>query len=277
MVAACGSNSPPREAQSDPTDAFYKPERFFPGEKPSKRWHSRKPAFFFETTLRPWAVRASFPSPYLFRITRLHQPWADRIYDKVELAFRPDDTSPIAVNSIAEFVALADDRDAVRLTMGGWTTSFSLPPSEQAKLLTGRIVRDEQGITVIERPYSRTHYRSSPVGELNGSPATISCGPRDCDVDLALPAGWIGSPAVVRDGAEGAGREGLQLRIEFHASRLAEWSKLRQDSLCLAQLALAKSAVKRSTRWGSRACKTVEAAVEQVMREAPLKLKRPVL
>lgn len=255
IVASCGASPTPVETPlSEPTDAFYHREAGLPGETPPTRWHDRQPARTFDTSLRPWAVQARLPTPYLFRVTRNHQPWAGRIYDKADMVFSFGSLQPIQPQSITAMVQSSNDDDAVRLALGGWARSYSLPPEIHANIYNAPIIRTAEGVEVKEGPNSSQFYRSAPNGQIDGQPVVLHCGSERCRAELAIPPTSISpTPPAVDQTADG----GIGLNVDFPRRHLDDWPEVRRKSLCFAALSIIGFRFERAFTNGRQECRDV--------------------
>ena len=255
LAASCGSSPTQVETPpSEPTDAFYRREAALPGETPPTRWNDRQPARTFDTSLRPWAVQARLPTPYLFRVTRHHQPWAGRIYDEADMVFGFGSLQPIQPQSITALVQSSNNDDAVRLTLGGWARSHASPPELVADIYDAPIIRTAAGVEVKERPNSSQFYRSAPNGQIDGQPIALHCGPEQCRAELAIPPTSISPPPPAVDPTVDGG---IRLSVEFHRRRLEDWPEVRRKSLCFAALSIIGFRFERAFANGWQACRDV--------------------
>ena len=166
------------ERRSDPMDYFYRPAHTWKQEYPLIRWHEREPGRLFETTLRPTAMQAAFPTAYLSRITRNDQAWAKRIYDVVYGGFYLSDFSPLPPEKGTR--ARSDfERNEIAFEIGGWQRSGATDPQMLVKLYEARIEKRGHLMVLVTDKGRSWHYFTDPAAsDLDGQAvrsSAISC------------------------------------------------------------------------------------------------------
>lgn len=263
VLPGCSAGADPQiDNRSEAADLFYAPTGTESRRNsPRPRWHRSNSVRWFETKLRPTAMRARLPTAYLRMVTHNHQPWANEIWDEVYAGFKLPAMTPLPPEKATQW-RRDFQPDEVVLELGGFSQS-RLPTLDTFSMVYKTKVTAFSNYRVTQGDMRTLYELHDPSRrDMDDSPLTIECDVTLCRVGLTIPP-RLASVAPLAGQAPANGNLGSGLRVIFHRSRLADWPAIRRMSICFAGLSIRGFSFDKVFQGASDPCLDVRKSIER--------------
>lgn len=266
VLPSCSAGADPQvDSRSEAPDLFYQPASTkVRTDSLRSRWHRSNSVHWFETKLRPTAMRARLPTAYLRMVTHNHQPWAEAVWDEAYAGFKLPAVTPLAPEKATRWRSDFQP-DEVVLELGGFSQSnvpiidtFSAVHKTRVRTVGNYRVTQDGKRTIYEFGDPRRR-------DLDGSPIAIECRVALCSVQLTIPPA-LASAEPLAGRAPSGGNFGSRLGVFFHRSRLADWPEIRRKSICFAGLSISGFSFDSVFKGTPTPCVDVRKSIERTLR-----------